>query len=570
MKPSIYLLISLISVNLVIAASPTKNPKTVADLGIEMINVGDPKNPEDPSNHYGAVAETFQISKYDTTAAQYCVFLNKVAKHSDPYQLYDERMNSDENVASIVRTGDATTGYTYSVKSPETAQLPIVYLTWFSSARYCNWLNNSVIAGHLLEGSEDASTTEKGAYDFTVPVKVVTSKYTDFLNNMASTESSINPSDSLHKKLFEDEKSLHDIINCTKGDNGKYLYSIKQSNTSADIPDHVELSWTSAARFSNWKYNVETTKNSHHYSKEELTERGLFTIADGIKDNTGDADVVPTDYAKVTPGAKYFLPTENQWYKAAYFARKHYGPGFSSDYYKYPTSIDLAPVNQLETQMVAKTFGFSWMTDDPNDALTTEKVDKGNSANYYIDDMVVDKKFTTGDKKPHLTPVGYFSKTTSPYGVFDMAGNVSQWISGTAGHYVTFSYDEDGKITKSDIAKIDNNGQPLLVDGVTADKTIIDAGGHTMKKDAQDHILLQWQYAGVTRPIRGGGWGNEGQCPTGPEQFEKHTISVIDGSVKRDYIGFRIAAPALATIKDEQMGSSQKALESTTGPKQWW
>ncbi len=77
-----------------------------------------------------------------------------------------------------------------------------------------------------------------------------------------------------------------------------------------------------------------------------------------------------------------------------------------------------------------------------------------------------------------------------------MAGNVSQWLSGTPAHDVTYP---------------------------------------------DSHI--EWQYAGVTRPIRGGGWGKDGQCPTGPQQFAKDTVMVIDGSVRRDYIGFRIAAP---------------------------
>lgn len=571
MKPSLFLLLSTLSVNFLIAASPSlpsKNPKSVSDLAIDFIDVGDPKNPEDPVNHYGAVAEKFQISKYDVTAAQYCVFLNKVAKNSDPYRLYDERMNSDENVASIVRTGDKTTGYTYNVKSPETAQLPIVYVSWFSAARYCNWMHNSFIAGHLLEGSEDSSTTEKGAYDFTVPVKVVASRYVDFLNNRASNESTINANETLRKKLFENEKGLQDIISCTKKDDGTYTYFLKQ-NSSTVLPDHIKVSWDSAARFSNWKYNVETTKNSRHYTDEELTEKGLFIIADGLKDNTGDADVVPTDYTKLTPGAKYYLPSEDQWYKTAYFARKHYGPALSSEYYKYPTSKDIAPVNHLTGSDLAELNSnrpwYARFTDEVNDPTRVIKVDAGNTANYYIDDEVEDKKFTTGDKKPHITPVGYFSETVSPYGAFDMAGNVSQWLSGTPGHYVTFSYDDEGKITKSDLAKLDINGQPLLADGVTAEKTIIDAGGHTMKKDAQDHILLQWQYAGVTRPIRGGCWGKEGQCPTGPDQFAKSTIMVIDASVQRDYIGFRIASPSEAV-----MSSSPEASPSKTTPGKWW
>lgn len=558
MKPLLFLLGALLSLNLV-AASSMMNPASAAStatsihgkindvMPLKLVEVGDKNNPEDPKSHYGNVQEAFQISSCDFTADQYRVVLNSVAKHADPYHLYDERMSTDANVASITRTGDSTTGYTYQVKSKETANLPITYVSWFSAARCINFLHNSALAGHLLSGNEDSSTTEKGVYDLTAPVKVVTRRYLDFLNTMATSED-INH---LHKNLYQDENLIHDIVSCVKADDGKYVYSFKEGSDVASLPSHLQVSWASAARFSNWKYNTETVKNPRHYSQDELTEKGLFTIADGLKDITGDADVVPTDYAKVSPNAKYFLPTENQWHKAAYYKRNKTGIRLNADYYIYPTSKDIAPANHIveKSGSSVSSSGIArintWNMDPLNsgsDALRTDNAD--NLANYYIDDALEDQKFATGDKKPHLTPVGFFSKTQSPYGLFDMAGNVSQWLSGTPGHYVTFSYDKDGHITKSDLAKLDNNGEPLLVSGVTAEKEEFDAEGHVMKKDADDHILLQWQYAGVTRPIRGGCWGKEGQCPTGAEQFANTTVMVIDGSVKRDYIGFRIAAPA--------------------------
>ena len=54
---------------------------------LEFVPVGDPGNAADASG-YGAVAYTYQIGKYDVTMAQYCQFLNAVAK-TDTYGLYN-------------------------------------------------------------------------------------------------------------------------------------------------------------------------------------------------------------------------------------------------------------------------------------------------------------------------------------------------------------------------------------------------------------------------------------------------------------------------------------------------
>jgi len=70
---------------------------------IEMVTVGNPGNGNDPEdgdinnldgkNNFGAVAETFQIGKYEVTNAQYAAFLNAVAAE-DPNGLFDPYMES--------------------------------------------------------------------------------------------------------------------------------------------------------------------------------------------------------------------------------------------------------------------------------------------------------------------------------------------------------------------------------------------------------------------------------------------------------------------------------------------
>ena len=90
--------------------------------------------------------------------------------------------------------------------------------------------------------------------------------------------------------------------------------------------------------------------------------------------------------------AKYWIPTENEWYKAAY----HKNDGVTGNYWDYPTSSDSVPSNDLI---------------DP---------DPGNNANFYQDGYTIGSPYYT-------TEVGEFENSASPYGTFDQGGNVWEW-----------------------------------------------------------------------------------------------------------------------------------------------
>ena len=83
-------------------------------------------------------------------------------------------------------------------------------------------------------------------------------------------------------------------------------------------------------------------------------------------------------------GATYVIPSENEWYKAAY-----YNPSNSS-YWLYPTQSNTAPGNAMP--------------------------DTGNNAN-----------INEADPTNYLTPVGDFSASPGPFGTFDMGGDLFQW-----------------------------------------------------------------------------------------------------------------------------------------------
>ena len=130
---------------------------------IDMATVGNPGNAADTTG-YGRVDYVYGIGKTHITIEQYCEFLNAVAQ-TDTYGLYDEGVNWAP-VSGISRTG-ASGSYAYSPTAPvgpsvpgiTAGNRPITKLTWFSAARFANWMANG-----QPTGSQIASTTERGAY----------------------------------------------------------------------------------------------------------------------------------------------------------------------------------------------------------------------------------------------------------------------------------------------------------------------------------------------------------------------------------------------------------------------
>jgi formylglycine-generating enzyme required for sulfatase activity len=170
------------------------------------------------------------------------------------------------------------------------------------------------------------------------------------------------------------------------GASGSFSYSAKAN--MGDKPVNY-VSWFDAARVSNWYQNGATSSSS--------TETGAYTLVDGQTGGTAPA---------VNPGATFYVPTENQWYKAAYYK----GGGTSAGYWNYATQSDSAP-----TAVTAGSTGIG-------SAGST-----GNSANY---NSAADWNSQDGN----VTTVGT-NGGPSAYGAFDMSGNVKEWndLTGAAG-----------------------------------------------------------------------------------------------------------------------------------------
>jgi formylglycine-generating enzyme required for sulfatase activity len=156
------------------------------------------------------------------------------------------------------------------------------------------------------------------------------------------------------------------------GSAGNFTYSVVTGY--ADRPVN-NVSWFSAARFVNWYANEKSTTAT-------ATETGTYTLVGGQTSGS---------VAARNAGAKIFLPSADEWTKAAF-----YSPATQS-YTKWPTQSDTIPTATLPT--------------------ANEQITAVNTANYNPQTVGVTTK---------MTNIGTYVNTTSTYGLFDMAGNVTE------------------------------------------------------------------------------------------------------------------------------------------------
>jgi formylglycine-generating enzyme required for sulfatase activity len=272
----------------VLACVVASSPHRAYAVSVDWLPIGNAGNfggPETFGRVFGAVPYDYQIDKYQVTNSQYAEFLNAKAA-SDPYQLYNANMSSNIN-GGILRSG-SDGAYMYSVKDGY-GNLPVVYVSWYDSARFANWMNNG------------------------------------------------------------------------------------QGNAN--------------------------------------TEDGAYTLLPGTVDPAIPANV--NTLVARNPGALVALPSEDEWYKAAYYDPNKSGlnqPG----YWTYATKSDTVPTSE-----------------PPSPGAT-------NSANYFdpVTGYAVNGDTTTGavpDGVLFLTEVGAYGQSASAYGTYDQLGLTWEWNEGYFG-----------------------------------------------------------------------------------------------------------------------------------------
>ncbi len=172
---------------------------------------------------------------------------------------------------------------------------------------------------------------------------------------------------------------------------GSYVYSVIGDGQRPV----TYVSWFDAARFSNWLHNGQPNTGSQ---TAETTEQGAYAL-NGATSGVG--------FSK-GGGAQYWIPSESEWYKAAYYQPLAEG-GDADGYWLYPMQTDTVPYSDQPPGAT------------PDNTRVGNFYAEDGLANGYDDGYVV---HTGGNA---LTPVGAYIGSDSYYGTFDQGGNLWEW-----------------------------------------------------------------------------------------------------------------------------------------------
>ena len=230
-----------------------------------------------------------------------------------------------------------------------------------------------------------AKAFRMGTYEVTI------AQYVTFLNAVAKI-----PRNDVIAGLYKEEMADPDAQedpgplieragSGTKAD--PYRYSPMPSAAWPNAADRpvAWVTWFDAARFANWMHNGQGRAG---------TETGAYTLVDFQESGSVSRN----------PDAKFWIPSEDEWVKAAYYDPAK--PG-SNKYWTFPTQSDKPP-------------RFARVADQP-------PAPAANFQNVY-----------KGSESGVLAPVGSYAGSTSHYGTFDQGGSLWEWTeaaypSATAG-----------------------------------------------------------------------------------------------------------------------------------------
>ncbi len=264
-----------------------------------------------------------------------------------------------------------------------------------------NWSGQTV----AIQGTQMGSGNDRicGAVPYAFEIakfEVTIAQYVEFLNAVAAA----------------DPYNLYSTGNSGTGGDA-FLNNMKRTGTSGSFTYAVgdgtpealvhwgnrpvgNISWADAARFCNWMENGQPTGLLTGDGAQDawLTEDGSYPTLGAPTVGTN----VNLPYQSVVrrPGARWVIPSEDEWYKAAY----HKNDGTTANYSNYPTNYS----------------GGLWFGTPNNDIIDP---DPGNCANYHIgnpDDDCVGPPY-------NVSNVGEFENSPSSYGTFDQGGNVWEW-----------------------------------------------------------------------------------------------------------------------------------------------
>jgi len=231
-------------------------------------------------------------------------------------------------------------------------------------------------------GNEADPATGFGAVPYAFAIsrtEVSNAQYAEFLNAIGLSQALVL---GLYSPFMDDQFGGIDLVA------GNYVTIPGRENHPVSI-----VSWYDAVRFVNWLHNGQGTGD---------TETGAYTLLGGGE--------TPTNGNSITrnPGARFWLPSRDEWYKAAHHDASS---GTAPDYFLYANGSNDPPVSDRPSDNPA---GANFFHDD-------------GVPNGFDDGLAVSGTIELPAGASPYTNVGAFTETKSAYGAFDMNGNVNEW-----------------------------------------------------------------------------------------------------------------------------------------------
>ena len=164
----------------------------------------------------------------------------------------------------------------------------------------------------VIDRSNSNHATGCGRVDYLYKISkflITNAQYVDFLNSVANTDTN-----SLFNTNMESQ-SIGGILRFGSSGSYSYVYKPDMANRPVNY-----VGWHSAARYCNWLLNNTPTGSQD----SSTTEDGAYTLSGStlVDRNTN---------------SNYFLPSEDEWVKAAYYN--------GTDYTTYATQSNDAPTS---------------------------------------------------------------------------------------------------------------------------------------------------------------------------------------------------------------------------------
>jgi formylglycine-generating enzyme required for sulfatase activity len=203
--------------------------------------------------------------------------------------------------------------------------------------------------------------------------EVTNAQYAAFLNAVADAD----PNALYHSSMASDARG-----GITRsGSSGSYSYAVKGGHANKPV---VFVSYWDALRYANWLHNGEPNGAQGN----STTENGAYTITSGGVSNNSITR---------NAGARFYLPSDAEWYKAAYWERS------SSTWWDYPVQTDVQPTSSAP----------------PGNAT---------SANYWSGTYALTGSGSFDNGFDYLSDAGAYTTAASDFGTYDQAGNAIEWV----------------------------------------------------------------------------------------------------------------------------------------------